>query len=243
MEKIVKENAEKLGKMNYPGRVIITGLTPSNKKIVQIYCTMGRSESSQNRQLIEKDKHIKTVPLNFSIEMENIELLIYDVACQVGDSHIVSNGTQTSTIEEYILSGRSFEEAISTWKHEPDSPNFTSRISGIVELDKVNNKYIYKLNLIKALPHDKKESEYHTYMYNSTEAGTAHCIHVYCDDNIDCLPYEGDPYLVPTFETLEENADYYWNLMPIDKKIGMYIKMIDISTGETEDKIINKSNQ
>ena len=234
-----KKNTKNLRNIDYPGRLIIIGVSPSGEKILQLYCTMGRSENSRSRKLANICGVVSTVPLGYTKDMENTELLIYSIARQVQNYHIVSNGLQTDTVAEYVSKNRCFEDALLTWKHEHDAPIYTPRISGIIEVCKDSLHYVYKLSIIKAAESNPTESTHYIFRYNYVMPGVAHCIHTYSPEGI-CQPYKGEPFVVTTFDDLEQTIDYYWDLMPHDKRIGMYCKMIDISTGKFVEIIKNQ---
>ena len=233
------KNAEKIKNSNYPGRAVIMGFTPSKTKFVQLYWTMGRSENSKNRLLIEQDNYVKTVPKYSSIDIVKKKLLIYNLAYQVGDYHIVSNGEQTDTIIKYIQNNESFEDALLEWNHEDDPPIFTPRISGIVNICSDINKRIFKFSIIKSILQDPKYSSHSVFTYTYGPPGIAYCIHTYDLEN-ECSPYSGVPYEVPCYEDIDEMVSFYWNLISEKNRVGIFVKYIDLKDGTIDQRIINR---
>jgi len=218
-------------KNTYPGRGIILGLTPSGNEFVQIYFITGRSQGSKNRIIVKENCIVKTEPYDKSIEMENIELKIYTAAMQTDNAHIITNGRQTDTVHEYLTAGRSFEDSLYQWKFEDDPPIYTPRISGVTF-----NDGSYKLSIIKAVDRNPDLVAHQLFSYSASLPGCGHCVHTYSVEQ-ECMPYSGEPFSVKIFETLEENAEYYWNILPDDKKVALYVK--HIAKDKTTDKILS----
>lgn len=241
MDNIAEDNCKKLHRSEYPGRAIIMGLSPSGNEFIQLYWTMGRSESSKNRILLKQDGFVRTIPKKDTVEIVKKDLVIYNLACQVGNNYIVTNGVQTNTIVKYITEGKSFEEALSKWKHEDDPPIFTPRISGVVEIQPDDQQYVFKLGINKPLDETGKDSYYNVFTYNNCLKGYAFCIHTYQLDKL-CSPFTGEPFVVKTFNSIDEMTAFYWNLIPADKKVGMYVKYINLRDGSIKEKIINRDD-
>ena len=228
-------NSSRLQNANYPGRGMVIGLSPSGHELVQVYWTMGRSENSKNRRLIREDDHIKTVLKDGTLPVEHEDLIVYNASAQAGDIHIISNGRQTDTIRDYAADGKSFDAALQCWSFETDPPIFTPRISGLI--DRAAQQY--KLGIVKTIEQNEALLTRCVYSYQAVQKGFGHCIHTYDLTRIT-LPFTGEPYWMPLCETAAENADYYWNLLPADKRVGLYSKHINIATGTVTDTIVNQ---
>lgn len=239
ISKQAQQNIGILKKSDYPGRGIICGLTPSGKELVQIYWTMGRSKSSKNRVMLREGDNVKTLPYDKSLEMQHEELIIYNVSAQVCNAHIVTNGRQTDTINEYLAKGGSFEEALYRWEFENDAPIYTTRISGLAVADGTNSHY--KLSLIKALEQNPDLLSHQFFSYKAITPGYGHCIHTYSLSQT-CMPFNGEPYWSKVFETVDENANFYWDILPEDKRVALYAKQIDILSGKVIDRILSIHN-
>ena len=222
------ENYKFLG--SYPGRGIVIGMTPDGKHMVQVYWIMGRSENSRNRIFAMDNGFVKTEAFDIS-KLSDPSLVIYYAAKNYDNVHIVTNGDQTDTIYEM----KSFEGALNTRTFEPDSPNFTPRISGIYNDGK------YKLSILKSIGNNSDYCVRQYFNYDKPIAGIGHCIHTYdCDGNP--LPsFSGEPYQVPLYDCIEETADYYWSRLNEENKISLFVKFIDIENNKYNIKIINKN--
>ena len=234
---IAQANTEALRSTDYPGRGIVLGLSPSGKELVQIYWTMGRSKNSKNRILVKEDGIVKTKPHDMALEMQKAELLIYNASAQFGGTHIVSNGRQTDTAAEYLMAGKSFEDAMRTWEFENDPPIYTSRITGVSAL-REDKSYLLSLSIIKAYGQNPDLLSHHFFSYGKVCEGTGACIHTYSQDKT-CYHFEGEPYFVSVCDSVEENAQMYWNILDPEKRVGLYVKHIDIASGEFTDKVIS----
>lgn len=227
-------NMEALKNSDYPGRGIVTGMTPSGTHVVQIYWTMGRSANSKNRILVKEGDRVKTRPRDLSLEIQREELIIYDAAMQAGGAHIVSNGRQTNTVAEYIAKGDSFENALYGWSFEDDPPIYTSRITGVVSATGG-----YKLSILKALEQNPALLSRQFFAYAMPEQGYGHCIHTYSLTET-CKPFQGEPYRVALQEDMEANARLYWGLLAADKRVGLYIKQISVADGRFADLVVSQ---
>lgn len=234
-----KDNCNKLHEAEYPGRAILMGLTPSGRDFVQLYWTMGRSENSKNRILVKKDGFVKTVPKFETKEMIMKNLIIYNISYQVGNYHIISNGVQTDTIVEYLSEDKTFEAALSQWKHEDDPPILTPRISGIAKIDSSNHSYTYQFGIIKSDKDNPEHSSMHIHTYRTATPGQALCIHTY-DLSQVCSSFSGEPYPVLTFNDIDEMTDYYWELISPDYRVGLYTKYINLEDGSVKERLYNR---
>lgn len=230
------KNAENLKRNAYPGRGIVLGVTPNGEKLVQIYWIMGRSENSRNRIFVEENGFVRTKAFDES-KLSDPSLIIYYPLKAFGQYHIISNGDQTDTVYDYLSTGSSFEEALMTRVFEPDAPNFTPRITGIMQLD---GKNIYSLAILKTQGGDPNTCVRHFFHVEKPMPGLGHCIHTYEGDG-DILPsFNGEPYLMPIPDSAEEAVSNYWELLNPDNRISLLVKTIEIKTGNIEIKIKNR---
>ncbi|XVG95065.1 IMP cyclohydrolase [Eubacteriales bacterium KG127] len=234
MQKITVEQALKGN--SYPGRGIILGKSKGGLNAVAVYFIMGRSENSRNRIFVEDDGDIMIRPFDES-KVEDPSLIVYYPMRSLDYELVVTNGDQTDTVYNFIREGESFEEALQTREFEPDAPNFTPRISGVIEL---NEELTYKLSILKAANEQGEKCHRFFYNYEATD-GEGHLIHTYqCDGNP--LPtYEGEPKLVEIEGTLQEFADRVWNSLDDENKISLVAKSIDLKNGRVKTYIINKN--
>lgn len=212
-----------LKKSSYPGRGIVIGRSKDSDSIFQIYWIMGRSENSRNRVFKEENGVVKTEPFDLS-KVKDPSLIIYNAMREINSYHIVTNGDQTDTIYNYLSSGKSFEEALDTRIYEPDEPNFTPRISGVVDV--LNREYSYKLSIIKTIDNNSNYLVRHYFNYKSFISGVGHCITTYVDHSTVLPSFVGEPYLVPIFNSLKENIEFYWSILNKDNLISIVAKEI-----------------
>ena len=227
--------AEKLASNVYPGRGIVLGVTPDGKKSVAAYFIMGRSVNSRNRVFIDEADGIRTEAHDPSL-MQDPSLIIYHPVRVVGDTTVVTNGDQTDTVRDFLLEGKSYIEALRTRCYEPDPPNYTPRISGVVEKDGS-----YCLSILKSADANPDCNHHFFYEYDAPVAGTGHFIHTY-QENLDPLPsFEGEPRKVavtaPDAKTL---AQELWVNLNADNKVSLYVEYIDLQGGKRDSVIINK---
>ncbi|AGK97542.1 IMP cyclohydrolase [Clostridium pasteurianum] len=231
-------NEKKLQQNNYPGRGIIIGMSPNGKNYVQIYWIMGRSENSRNRIFQVEGNFIKTKPF---IEKNVIDpsLIIYYPIKNLKDYHIIGNGDQTDTIYNYIKNGKTFENALNTKEFEPDYPNYTPRISGLIDFNK--EKASYSLSILKSIDNNKEFCQKNYYNYSNFLKGFGHCIHTYREDGNPIPSFDQEPFIVKLADSIEDNANYFWKLLNKENKISLLVKYININNKKIEFKIINKN--
>lgn len=235
---IAQRNREqRLVENAYPGRGIIIGLNPSGAKLVQVYWIMGRSENSQNRVFVRDQHVVRTQPHNPS-KCKDPSLIIYRAIVRYGKYHIVSNGDQTDTVLQSLKAGFSFESALCTRTFEPDPPNFTPRISGLLVYDPAYASY--KLSVLKAGHQEPGYPVAHLFSYERPRAGFGHCVHTYRENGSPIPSFEGEPYVVPLPEEIEDIACCYWEALDKDFRVSLVVKTIDARTQEMEYHIINK---
>ncbi len=227
----------RLQETSYPGRGIIIGRTPDNAKVMIGYFIMGRSVNSRNRIFEITEDGIRTKAYDDS-KMEDPSLIIYHPVRVVGNETVVTNGDQTDTIRDFLVAGKTFEESLRTREFEPDGPNYTPRISGIVAADGS-----YKLSILKSMDNDPACCCRYFYEYDKPQAGVAHFIHTYhCDGNP--LPsFEGEPERIALeWADAKSFADVLWENLNADNKVSLFVRTIDIASGETDTVIINRHN-
>jgi IMP cyclohydrolase len=231
IETILKEN-------NYPGRGIIIGKSVDGKKAVFAYFIMGRSVNSRNRIFVENNSEVTIFPYDSSL-VSDPSLIIYSPVKQLGKDIIVTNGDQTDTIYSFIQKGKTFEDALNTRCFEPDSPNFTPRISGIINLD--DKRFNYKLSILKCGDTQGKNCNRYYYNYEPIN-GVGHFVHTYKSDGSPLVSFEGEPTKVQIPNDIDAFANGIWNALNFDNKISLYVKYIDLETKYCEAKLYNKNN-
>ena len=211
--------AEELRGNTYPGRGIVLGRSEDGKKAVIAYFIMGRSENSRNRVFVEQDP----------------SLIIYAPVRVLGKQTVVTNGDQTDTIYDFLKEGKSFEEALRTRTFEPDAPNFTPRISGLVE------GFDYKLSILKSNNNDSSSTRRYFFEYTDPKAGEGHFIHTYKCDGSPIPSYEGEPTPVVISGDIDAFTNEIWENLNADNKVSLFTRFIDVESGEVETRIINKN--
>ena len=231
IEQELKENS-------YPGRGIILGKTPDGTKAVAAYFIMGRSENSRNRIFVEDGEGIRTQAFDPS-KLVDPSLIIYAPVRVLGNKTIVTNGDQTDTIYEGMDKQLTFEQSLRSREFEPDGPNYTPRISGIMHIE--NGKYNYAMSILKSSDGSPESCHRYTFAYENPKAGEGHFIHTYqCDGNP--LPsFEGEPKLIGIPDDIESFTELLWNSLNEDNKVSLFVRYIDIETGNYETKIVNKN--
>ena len=219
----------------YPGRGIVLGRSADDTKAVIAYFIMGRSENSRNRVFVETPDGIRTQAFDPS-KMTDPSLIIYNPVRVFGSSTIVTNGDQTDTIREGLAAGKTFAQALHTRTFEPDCPNYTPRISGLVK--KSGDK---GLSVLKGADGDPASCRRYFFNYEKPLAGQGHFIHTYMGDGNPLPSFEGEPEQVAiTSETPEEFAQLIWNNLNEDNKVSLFVRYIDLMTGSWETAILNK---
>ena len=220
----------------YPGRGIVLGRSADDTKAVIAYFIMGRSENSRNRVFVETPDGIRTQAFDPS-KMTDPSLIIYNPVRVFGASTIVTNGDQTDTIREGLAAGKTFSQALHTRTFEPDEPNYTPRISGLVKKDGD-----YVLSILKSADGDPASCRRYFYAYEKPLAGQGHFIHTYMGDGNPLPSFEGEPEQIAiTSETPEEFAQLIWNSLNEENKVSLFVRYIDIATGTYETTIVNKN--
>lgn len=234
-----KSLAEELSSTTYPGRGIVIGKTPDGKKAAIAYFIMGRSENSRNRIFVKDGEGIRTEAFDPS-KLEDPSLIIYAPVRVLGNKTIVTNGDQTDTIYDLMDKQYTFEQALRTREFEPDAPNYTPRISGVLHFDK--GSFNYAMSILKSNNGNPEACNRYTFAYENPVAGEAHFIHTYMGDGNPLPSFEGEPTLVDVPDNMEDFADLVWNNLNNDNKVSLFVRYINIEDGSYETKIINKNN-
>jgi len=231
LENILKGNA-------YPGRGIVIGKSEDGKKAVCAYFIMGRSVNSRNRVFVEDGAGIRTQAFDPS-KLTDPSLIIYAPVRVLGNKTIVTNGDQTDTIYEGMDKQLTFEQSLRCREFEPDAPNYTPRISGIMHIE--NGIYNYAMSILKSNNGRPGGCNRYTFAYESPIAGEGHFIHTYqCDG--DPLPsFEGEPKWIGIGNDIDAVTENIWSSLNEENKVSLFVRFIDIETGETETRIVNKN--
>lgn len=229
---------QELKSNSYPGRGIIIGKSPDGKKAVTAYFIMGRSENSRNRVFVEDGEGIRTQAFDPS-KLTDPSLIIYAPVRVLGNKTIVTNGDQTDTIYEGMDKQLTFEQSLRSREFEPDGPNYTPRISGVMHIE--NGDFNYAMSILKSNNGNPDSCNRYTFAYENPAAGEAHFIHTYMHDDNPLPSFEGEPKLVEALDNMEEFADLLWNSLNEENKVSLFVRYIDIETGNYETKIVNKN--
>ena len=230
--------AEQLSKNPYPGRGIVIGKSEDDKYAVTAYFIMGRSENSRNRIFVEEGEGIRTQAFD-PAKLSDPSLIIYAPVRVLGNKTIVTNGDQTDTIYEGMDKQLTFEQSLRSREFEPDGPNYTPRISGIMHIE--NGTYNYAMSILKSSNGNPESCNRYTFAYENPAAGEGHFIHTYrCDGNP--LPsFEGEPKLVGVKDDMEEFGQLIWDNLNPDNKVSLFIRYISIEDGSYTSRIYNKN--
>lgn len=231
IEKELQENS-------YPGRGIIIGRSADGKKAVTAYFIMGRSENSRNRVFVEDGEGIRTQAFDES-KLTDPSLIIYAPVRVLGNKTIVTNGDQTNTIYEGMDRQMTFEQSLRSREFEPDAPNYTPRISGIMHVE--GGKFNYAMSILKSRNGDPGSCCRYTFAYENAVPGEGHFIHTYMHDGNPLPSFEGEPKRIAIPDDMDAFADTLWSSLNEDNKVSLFVRYIDIATGTYESKIINKN--
>ena len=221
----------------YVGRGIVIGKSSDGKKAATAYFIMGRSANSRNRVFTVKNGEVFTEPFDAS-KVENPSLIIYAALRKFENKLIVTNGDQTDTVYDGIVTGKSFSESLESREFEPDAPNFTPRISGMLTFGE--NDFKYEMSILKSLDENGSNCARYTFSYPS-KAGLGHFIHTYVTDGNPIPTFQGEPERVAIPDSIDEFADEIWNYLDENNKISLYVRYTDLTDGSYEEKLINKN--
>lgn len=230
--------AEELKNNSYPGRGIIIGRSADGTKAVTAYFIMGRSENSRNRVFVEDGQGIRTQAFD-PAKLSDPSLIIYAPVRVLGNKTIVTNGDQTDTIYEGMDRQMTFEQSLRSREFEPDAPNYTPRISGIMHIE--NGTYNYAMSILKSNNGNPDSCHRYTFAYENPAAGEGHFIHTYMHDGNPLPSFEGEPKLIAVPDDMEAFAELLWENLNPDNKVSLFVRYIDIATGKATSKIINKN--
>lgn len=219
---------------SYPGRGIVIGKTADGSKIAIAYFIMGRSVNSRNRVFVTEGEGIRTEAFDPS-KLSDPSLIIYAPVRVVDGKTVVTNGDQTDTVRDYLLAGKTFEDALRSRTFEPDEPNFTPRISGMVEGGN------YRLSILKSADGDPSSTRRYFFEYENPKAGQGHFIHTYMTDGNPLPSFEGEPEQVGIEGDLDTFTRTVWESLNEDNKVSLFTRFIDIETGAYETRIVNKN--
>lgn len=232
---------------SYPGRGIIIGKTPDGTKAVAAYFIMGRSENSRNRVFVEDGEGIRTQAFDPS-KLTDPSLIIYAPVRVLGNKTIVTNGDQTDTIYEGMDKQMTFEQSLRSREFEPDAPNYTPRISGIMHVTAQagsesdgSGRYNYAMSILKSSNGNPESCCRYTFAYENPIAGQGHFIHTYMHDGNPLPSFEGEPKLVETMDDIDEFTAMVWEHLNEDNKVSLFVRYITIATGAYETRIVNKN--
>ena len=215
------------------------GKSPNGKYAVTAYFIMGRSENSRNRVFVEEGQGIRTQAFDPS-KLTDPSLIIYAPVRVLGNNTIVTNGDQTDTIYENMEKGQTFEQSLRVREFEPDGPNFTPRISGLLHIEDGN--YDISMSILKSDNGNDKSCNRYTFTYSNPLPGDGRFIHTYMSDGNPLPSFEGEPKLVDIDDDMDQFTDKIWNALNEDNKVSLFVRYIDIETGETRSKIVNKNS-
>lgn len=235
----IKTIKNELNSLAYHGRGIIIGKSADGKKAITAYFIMGRSENSRNRIFVEDGAGIRTQAFDES-KMVDPHLIIYAPVRVLGNKTIVTNGDQTDTIYELMDRQMTFEQALRTREFEDDAPNYTPRISGIIRLE--NGDMNFAMSILKSAEGDGSSCQRYTYAYSNPLPARAKFIHTYACDGNPLPSFEGEPKTLemPDLE-IDELTKLIWENLNEDNKVSLFVRYIDLKTGEYDSRIVNKN--
>lgn len=223
----------------YPGRGIVIGRSADGAKAVIAYFIMGRSENSRNRVFVETEDGIKTQAFDPS-KLVDPSLIIYSPVRVLGNKTIVTNGDQTDTIYDLMNQQMTFEQSLRTRSFEPDEPNYTPRISGVIKVEDRNMNMA--MSILKSDGGDPDSTLRYTFAYDNPLPGKGRFIHTYMGDGNPLPSYEGEPTLVEVEnDDIDTFANKVWESLNCDNKVSLFVRYIDLATGEFDSRIINKN--
>lgn len=236
MEK--KSLAQELAGNVYPGRGIVIGRSADAKHAVVAYFIMGRSANSRNRIFVEDGEGIRTQAFD-AAKLEDPSLVIYTPVRVLGNKTIVTNGDQTDTIYDLMDRQQTFEQALRTRKFEPDAPNYTPRISGIMHIE--NGGYNFAMSILKSNNGDPSSCNRYTFAYENPAAGEGRFIHTYTGDGNPLPSFEGEPTPVVIEGDIDTSTKAVWENLNAENKVSLFVRYIEIASGKYETRIVNKN--
>ena len=233
----VKNFGEELKKNSYPGRGIMIGKTADGKCAAIAYFIMGRSVNSRNRVFVEDGEGIRTQAFD-PAKLSDPSLVIYAPVRVLGGTTIVTNGDQTDTVYDFLRDGKTFSDALFTRTFEPDAPNYTPRISALVE---TGDSFSYQLSILKSADGDPDSVRRFFFDYQNPQNGVGHFLHTYRCDGDPIPSFEGEPEPVAVCSDIDAFTTEIWDGLNADNKVSLFTRFIDLATGKTETRIVNKN--
>lgn len=234
--KILSEN-------EYPGRGIVAGLSEDSKYAVSAYWTMGRSAGSRNRIFVAENENgsevVRTKAFDPTLIAGDPSLIIYAAVRQINNTTIVTNGDQTDTIFEGLKNGKTFEQSLQSRKYEHDAPNYTPRISSVLNIQ--SGKLDYAISILKSDNGNPDNTLRFTFSYDNPVKGQGRFIHTYMGNGNPLPSFEGEPELISIKGGIDEFSKMLWSSLNEDNKVSLFVRYIDIATGKFEERIINKN--
>ena len=232
----IHDIAELIRENPYVGRGIVVGKTANGKAAVSAYFIMGRSKNSRNRVFVKRDGALFTEPFDPSL-VEDPSLIIYAAVRKYEDKLIVTNGDQTDTIYEGLKEGKCFRGALKSRAFEPDAPNFTPRISGMITFGKED--FTYQMSILKSIDAEGSECARYTFDYPA-KAGLGHFIHTYVTDGNPIPTFQGEPERVAIPDDIDALTDSLWDALNEDNKISLYVRYTSLADGKVTERLVNK---
>ena len=229
---------KELQENTYPGRGIVIGKSEDGKSAVTAYFIMGSSENSRNRVFVEDGDGIRTQAFDPS-KLTDPHLIIYAPVRVLGNKTIVTNGDQTDSIFDLMNQQMTFEQSLRTREFEDDAPNYTPRISGIIKNS--DNNFNYAMSILKSADGDPSSCRRYTFTYSNPQNGVGHFIHTYMSDGNPLPSFEGEPKQVAIPNDIDEFTANLWSSLNEDNKVSLFVRFIDLASGKTETRIINKN--
>ena len=237
MKELLLEN--ELKSNEYPGRGIVAGLSEDGKYAVSAYWTMGRSAGSRNRVFVEEGEGIRTQAFDPTLIAGDPSLIIYSAVKVLGAKTIVTNGDQTDTIYDGLKSGLTFEQSLRSRKYEHDAPNYTPRISSLLDIE--GGIYNYSISILKSDNGNGDNTLRFTFNYDNPVKGQGRFIHTYMQNGNPLPSFEGEPKLVKIQGNIDSFAKNIWESLNEENKVSLFVRFIEISTGKYETRIFNKN--
>lgn len=231
---------QELKNNEYPGRGIVIGRSADGEYAVTAYFIMGRSANSRNRIFAEEGQGIRTQAFDPS-KLEDPSLIIYAPVRVLGNDTIVTNGDQTDTVYEGLEKGLTFEQALRTREFEPDGPNYTPRISGLMHIE--GGRYDFALSILKSNEGDPSCCERFTFAYDNPKAGEGRFLHTYMHDGNPLPSFRGEPKTVAVEGDIDSFGSMLWESLNEENKVSLFVRFIHIQTGRYETRIWNKNKQ
>lgn len=231
LEQELKENA-------YPGRGIVVGRTADGTRAVAAYFIMGRSANSRNRVFVEEGEGIRTEAFD-PARLEDPSLIIYAPVRVLGNETIVTNGDQTDTVYDGRKAGLTFEQALRAREFEPDAPNYTPRISAILQIG--DGRFGYEMSILKTDRGNPEACSRYTFSYEDPAAGQGRFLHTYMHDGNPLPSFEGEPKPVEIGDDMDAFTDLIWSSLNEENKVALFVRSIEIATGKYETRMVNKN--